>query len=433
MAVLLIYTHKISPRFTYIMRHLFTRMLGIEVRFSSKVEDFIGHKGPKITYTRQPLQNEFFIRSHELLFRQGVEEVEIQLGDWDGLPCFFRTGERSNLPYDIFAASFYLISRYEEYLPHMKDAHGRFPPAESLAHQHGFLHLPLVDLWAYRLLAVLQERFPELRAKPEAYTFRPVIDVTTSHAYAHRGFFRSAAGFFYDLSRFQFRRIWQRIRVWINPSRDPYDNFETLIALHRKYPVEAVFFFQFAEYSTYDKNVSPHNNKFRFLIKSVADYSPVALGVSYTAAGNPEVMKQEKKNLAEVLHRPVQMARMRYNRVDIPQTYRDLVEAEFTDDYTLGYTHRIGFRASTCTPFFFYDLTHETQQPIRVVPFAFHDYALLTFPSREAIWETLDGLYRAVRKVNGTFCCIFSNELLGGYETDSWLALYEEVLAKYHA
>lgn len=433
MAVLLIYTHKISPRFSYIARHLFTRMLGIEVRFSSKVEDFIGHKGPKITYTRQPLQNEFFIRSHELLFRQGVEEIDIQPGDWDGLPCFFRTGERSNIPYDIFAASFYLISRYEEYLPHMKDAHGRFPPVESLAHQLGFLHLPLVDLWAYKLLAVLQERFPELRARPEGYRFSPIIDVTTSHAFAHRGFFRGAAGFLYDLSRFQLRRIWQRIRVWFNPSGDPYDNFDALIALHKKYPVEAMFFFQFAEYSTYDKNVSPHNNQFRFLIKSVADYSPVALGVSYTAAGDPEVMKREKKNLSEVLHRPVQMARMRYNRVDIPQTYRDLVDAEFSDDYTLGYTHRVGFRASTCTPFFFYDMALETQQPIRVVPFAFHDYALLSFSSREAIWEALDGLYKQVRQVNGNFCCIFSNELLGGYETEDWMGLYEAVLAKYHA
>ena len=407
-------------------------MLGIELRFSNKVEDFIAHKGPKFTYSRQPLQNEFFIRSHDLLFQQGVEDVQIQMGDWDGLPCFFATGERSTVPYDVLAASFYLISRYEEYLPHTKDMHDRFPPRESLAFQKGFLHLPLVDLWAYKLLEMLQDRFPELRPDPEGYTFKPIVDVTTSHCFAHRGFFRGLAGLLLDLSRLRFGRMWQRIGVWFRPSTDPYDNFETLIALHKKYPVSAMYFFQFAEYSTYDKNVSPNNNRFRHLIKSVADYSVVSLAVSYTASRNLAIMKDEKKRLSDVLNRPVKYARLRYNRVNIPQSYRDLIEAEFTEDYSLGYTHRIGFRASTCTPFFFYDIALETQQPIRIFPFAFQDYSLLSYPSKQALWEALDGLYRNVKKVNGQFRCVFSNELLGGHQTKGWLKLYEEVLRRYH-
>jgi hypothetical protein len=430
---LLIYTHKISPRLTYISKHIFTRILGIEVLFSSTVEDFIGHKGPKLTYTRQPLQNEFFIRSHDLLFQHGVDEIQIQMGSWKDLPCFFKVGDRSSVPYDIFAASFYLLSRYEEYLPHRKDMHGRFPPQESLAYRQDFLELPLIDLWAYALLESLKERFPDLKARPPEYLFRPIIDVTTSHCYAYRGVMRSLGGFFFDLSRFKFRRMWERIRVWVNPASDPYDNFDKLIAYHKKYPVEAMYFFQFAEYSTYDKNVSPNNNRFRYLIKSVADYSIVSLAVSYTASRNPEVIKYEKKRLSEVLNRPVKYARIRYNRVDIPQTYRDLVKAEFAEDYTMGYTHLMGFRASTCTPFYFYDIALESPQPIRIFPFAFHDYALLRYTSRHKLWEALESLHSNIRKVDGDFTFIFSNELLGGHQTADWLELYREILEKYHA
>lgn len=433
MTVLLLYTHKITPRFAYIAKHLFTRILGVEVQFSTRVEDFIGHKGPKLTYTRQPLQNEFFIRNHDLLFRQGVEKVEVQVGDWEGLPAFFRTGDRSNIPYDIFAASFYLISRYEEYLPHIRDSHGRFPPTESLAYQYDFLHLPLVELWAYRLLAVLQERFPELSANPQGYSFQPIIDVTTSHAFAYRGFFRGLGGLMYDISRLQLRRVWDRIKVGLNQANDPYDNFEVLIALHQKYGVEAKFFFQFAAYSTYDKNVSPHNQKFQALIKMVGDYAPIGLALSYAACDKPEGMKEEKDNLTEVLHRPVHASRMRFNRVDIPQTYRDLVASEISEDYTLGYSHQIGFRASTCTPFHFYDLALESVQPVKIVPFAFHDYALLSFSSRNEIFKALDVLYANLQAVKGNLCIIFSNELLGGHQTEGWLNLYEEILKKYHA
>lgn len=99
----------------------------MDIGFTVKVEEFIRHDGPKITYTKQPLQNEFFIRSHPLLFEQGINEREIQVADWDGLPCFFPAGADSSLPYDIFASSFYLLTRYEEYLPHTTDATDVFP------------------------------------------------------------------------------------------------------------------------------------------------------------------------------------------------------------------------------------------------------------------------------------------------------------------
>ena len=430
--MLLIYTHKITPRFTYIMKHLFTRILGIEVIYATKVEDFIKHTGPKITYTKQPLQNEFFVRSNDLLFEQGVNTFDIEVGDWEGVPCFFRTGERSNLPFDIFSASFYLLSRYEEYLPHIKDIHGRFPPSESIANKNNFLEFPVVDIWAYKLLEKLKERFPDLVSKKKKYTYTSVIDVTTSHCFAYRGFVRGLAGFLLDLATFKLRRVGQRVLVWFNAKKDPYDNFFPLIEMHKKHGVKSIFFFQFASYSTYDKNVSPNNNKFRHLIKSVADYSSVSLAASYSSFHNNELLINEKKRLADVINKPINFSRLRYNRVDIPETYRNLVEAEFTNDYTMGYTHNMGFRAGTCTPFYFYDLALEVKQPIKIHPFAVHDYALKNLKSEEAILAKLDDLHQRVRGVNGDLITIFSNELLGGNQSLDWLGLYNKVIQRYH-
>lgn len=430
--MLLIYTHKITSRFTYIMKHIFTRILGIEVVFTTKVEDFIKHTGPKITYTKQPLQNEFFVRSNDLLFEQGINDLQFKMGDWNGIPCFFATGDRSNIPFDIFAASFYLISRYEEYLPHVKDVHGRFPPTESLAYQHNFLERPVVDIWAFQLLAELKERFPAMEVNNRKFSYTSIIDVTTSHCYAHRGFVRSLAGLLLDVGSLKFKRVVERFMVWLNPGLDPYDNFFSLIELHKNYGVGSMFFFQFAEYSTYDKNVSPNNNRFRHLIKSVADYSIVALGASYSSFDNNALLKAEKKQLSQVINRPINASRMRYNRVDIPTTYRNLVETEFTDDYTMGYTHEIGFRAGTCTPFFFYDIPLEVQQPIKVHPFAVHDYALMKYKDKGEILDKISFLYQETKEVNGEFISVFSNELLGGEGKIDWIDLYSTVLKNYY-
>jgi hypothetical protein len=430
--MLLVYTHKITPRFSYIMKHILTRILGIEILFTTKVEDFIKHNGPKITYTKQPLQNEFFVRSNDLLFEKGINDLQINVGNWDGVPCFFTAGERSNVPYDIFSACFYLLSRYEEYLPHVKDIHGRFPPTESMAFKHGFLKLPVVDLLAFKFLEVLKLRFPNLEHGTRQYRYISIIDVTTSHCYAHRGFLRGGAGFFLDLFSLKPKRLVARVKSWIDPTSDPYDNFSQLIGLHKKYKVESMFFFQFADYSTFDKNVSPHSNRFRFLIKSIADYSAIALAASYSSFGDIGLLKKEKKQLSNVVHRSIDVSRMRYNRVDVPQTYRNLVEAEFTDDYTMGYTHEIGFRASTCTPFYFYDINLEIQQPVKLHPFAVHDYAFPNNKGKEEIMGQIESLYRQVKGVNGELVTIFSNELLGSSISVNWMELYESVISAYH-
>lgn len=136
--MLLIFTHKVTNRLTYTAKQIFEKILGVEMGFTTKVEDFIKHNGPKMTYSKQPLQNEFFVRSNDLLFEQGINDLEIKVSDWDGIPCFFSSGEKSAIPFDIFSASFFLLSRYEEYLPHVKDSVGRFPVKESIAYQNNF-------------------------------------------------------------------------------------------------------------------------------------------------------------------------------------------------------------------------------------------------------------------------------------------------------
>ncbi|WP_337251614.1 hypothetical protein [Maribacter halichondriae] len=123
---------------------------------------------------------------------------------------------------------------------------------------------------------------------------------------------------------------------------------------------------------------------------------------------------------------------MRYNRVDVPETYRRLVEAEFTDDYTMGYTSEIGFRAGTSLPFYFYDINVEIQQPIRIHPFAAHDYAFVNAKDEGQILQEMDLLYHKVKQINGNFLTIFSNELLGSKNKISWKDLYSNVLKRYH-
>ena len=94
--------------------------MGIKIDFTTTIDTFIAHKGPKMSYGKSPLGNEFFAESVDLLFEYGLQNTTIEVNDWDGLPIFFGVSKKSKFPFDVFAASFYLLSRYEEYLPHIK-------------------------------------------------------------------------------------------------------------------------------------------------------------------------------------------------------------------------------------------------------------------------------------------------------------------------
>lgn len=426
--MLLIYTHKITPRINYIFKHFFVRMLKIPITFTTKVNEFVAHNGPKITYSKTPLGSEFFIRSHDLLFEQGINDIDIKIYHWDDVPSFFPVGETSAIPFDIFAASFYLVSRYEEYLPHVQDVHERFSFGESLAFKNGFLEKPLVNIWAFKFLELLKNKFPNYNYASREFKIISTIDVNMAFVFKHKGFVRTTGGFLKDLLNFKFINFRNRLLTILKFREDPYDTFSKLLKIKGENKVYTIFFFSIGDYTTFDKNISSSNINFKSLIKSVADYAKVGLQPSYFTFKNLEKLKKEKKRLEYIINRPVTCARQHYFRLSLPETYQNLIDVDMKEDYTMGYEKAVGFRASTCTPFYFYDLDYEIQTPLKIYPFAVMDITLkqhMRLSNEDSLSKILE-IKNEVKKVNGIFISIFHNETLSENEYwNGWSDIYK--------
>jgi hypothetical protein len=430
---LLIYTPEITIRLRYVAQQFFSRILGLKFTLTTDRRAFLAYSGPKLAYAKQSLGVGLWMKSHDLLFDGGIEDYPIGVVEWSGIPCFFQTAEHEPIACDLLAASFYLLTRYEEYLPHVSDEHGRFPAAQSLGARHGFLTLPVVDLWAQRLLGLLTEQFGDLKAQKNVYHYCSMLNVSASHEFLYRGFLRQISGVLMDILGFKLRRLGYRALVGMGMKRDPYDLYEEVLKAHKKLGQVPKVFFQLAQYGPFDKNVSPYNRHFQHLIKSVGDYAQIALAASYASFDDPELLLEEKKVLSDIVHRPIDSCKTRYNRLNIPLTYRDMVDAGFTQDYSMGYTHDLGFRAGTCTPFYFYDLYLEMQQPIMVYPFAVQDYALLKEKSVADALRKMQAMYDQVHQLGGWMGVIFSMELLGSPQKYDWKKLYVAQLKAFYA
>lgn len=421
--MVLVYTHKITPRLKYAFKHIFTRILEVPVAFTTIIEEFIAHDSVKISYTKQPLGNEIFIRSHDLLFEQGLSDLDIHVYDWDNTKCFFATSDKSGIPFDIFAATFYLLSRYEEYLPHVKDDYGRFMAEESLAFKNNFLKQPVVDIWAYKFKQVIEHQFSNFSFPERSYKIKPIIDVPSPFSFKLKGILRTIGGTLRDLYSFQFRRLYTRYLVLLGLKHDPDDTFKYILNKQKQSEYKFLFFFIIGDYSTYDKGINAQKKQFISLIKHVADYSCVGLKTSFFALDNPAVLKTEKNRIEAILNTTLTASRQSFSKLNLPKSYRNLVELEIFEDYTMGYVNHLGFRAGTCTPFLFYDLDFEIQTPLMINSYHIMDYALLKTHSLLDKKKVLHEIMHEIKKVNGEFIPVFHNYTFS--DIDRWKGFKE--------
>ena len=430
--MLLIYTHKESPRFKYISKQIFERILGISINITYKLEDFVAYSGPKFSYSKQPLSNELFFQSVDLLFEQGVNENIINIKDWNGLPCFYSVFQaESAIPFDVFAASFYMLTRYEEYLPQVKDKLGRFIATSSIANQNNFLQEPVVDWWAQRIKRILLDRFPELEVKEKKFEITLLCEVNEAYAFQKKGWLRTVEGFLFDISHFNFQKIFLRSKTLLGFAKDPFDNFYYLVDSARKRKNKIQFFFGLGNYSSHEKSTSVNSKTYQKLIKSIADYFPVGLRLSYDSLKNDEKLKLEKKRFEQITHRVAEHTFCQYSKINLPNTYRSLVEHEITNDYSMGFMENAGFRAGTCTPFLFYDLDYEIQTPLKITPFCLTNKAFDKINNIEVAMQQTEKLLNKVKSVNGSAFIRIQNDLFDENSTKSifWKKIYEYLLS----
>jgi hypothetical protein len=327
----------------------------------------------------------------------------------------------------MFAAAFYMVSRFEEYLPHIRDKHNRYLAAHSDAFQQGYLHKPLVNIWSFKLKEILLGRFPDLNINTPEYTFISTIDVDAAYAYKNKGLTRALGGILRELQNRNYDEVIKRIRVLCRFEPDPFDTFEFQLELQKKYNYHAIYFILLADYGPNDKNIPYNNRYFKNLIRYLGDYAEIGIHPSYASSIEPALMVMETARLSKILKLEIERSRQHFLKLSLPETYRNLINNDISYDYTMGYAEVPGFRASICTPFPFFDLDQDQATNLLIFPFAvmdgtLNDYMKLT--PAQAI-KTINELINEVKKVGGTFIPLWHNSTLNDLDNwKGWLDVY---------
>ena len=426
---MLIYTSHTSSRLSYIGGTL----LHAEVAFTGSKEKFLAHNGAKINYSNENFCGDaLWVVPYGLLGETTIREQKMECTDWEGLKMFFSTA--GDIPFDIFSASFYLLSRYEEYLPHELDDYGRYAHTNSIAYKEGFLTIPLVNLWMNKLGFILRSKFSGFRFPVSDFRFVPTYDVDLAYSYLHHSLLRNVFGFYRDLLQGKFEKVAERANVYSGSKPDPFDVYNWMDELHEKYQLHPVYFFLLAEKRKgVDKNINPHTKGMQQLMERHVKLYATGIHPSWQSGDNDEVLKTEIGLLERVRKTKVDKSRQHYLRMALPHTYRKLIAAGIADDYSMAYGTVNGFRASYVLPFRWFDLEQNIITSLTVHSFCYMD-STAVFQQRETEEEALAELqhyFNIVKSVNGELITLFHNDFLTEQpEWIGWRKMYANFLEK---
>jgi hypothetical protein len=422
--MLLIYTHQITNRVKYTFNVIFRSVLGIEFEITADEGSFRQFQGVKISYSQKPLGDEIFFQSGELLFETGISS------HLHHSPSP-RAEEKNPPNEDIFSLVFFLISRYEEYIPFTGDNYGRFSAKQSYAYKNNFLQKPVVNIRTKEIQAKIQSRYPELKFRENKYCYTPTIDIDNAYAYLGKSLTRTLGGYARALAKADMADFSKRKNVMSGKENDPYDTYEFQFEIHKKYVLKPIYFFLLGDWATNDKNLPHTNPLMQTLIKNISGKAETGIHPSFASNQDPIKVKTEKERLEKIKNTPVTKSRQHFLKLRFPQTYRNLIEAGIADDYTMGYADEVGFRAGICSPYKWYDLEKEEETNLTIHPFAIMDGTLNSYLklSPEKAVEKVKEIVKEIKDVNGEFITIWHNETLSNWrDWNGWKDVYEEVI-----
>lgn len=429
--MLYILVEKISPRLSYTLNWIFKEQLGISYTCVSSINDIPDQNAAVIAYGKNnEHQFPLFIKANDLLFQQNFEEQTIHYHRWKHTSIIFYNQPGAKIPFDLFGAVFFCISRYEEYTNPKRDKHNRFESKSSIAAQYNFLKEPVVDLWLLALGKILQVQFG-ITAQQRNFTFIPSFDIDIAYNYAEKPLWKNVLGATKDALKGQLKLVRQRQKVISGNAQDPYDNFDWLQQIHAQYQFTPLYFWLLAQQPKgFDTNNNSNSPRMQALLLNHKDKVINGIHPSYSS-NNSHAILMEEIAILKKFNPAVNHSRQHYIKLNLPETYHKLIAAQVYNDYTMGYADSNGFRAGTSNSFYWYNFQEEKVTPLRIHPFVFMDASAIFYdklkPS-EALLE-LEQLYWAIKKTQSQMIVIFHNYTMGlegNYV--GWRTMYQQVL-----
>ncbi|MFZ2635885.1 MAG: polysaccharide deacetylase family protein [Rectinemataceae bacterium] len=339
----------------------------------------------------------------------GTEELEV--GD-----------DEIFIGYDIFASTFFMLTRWEEIINRKRDLFARFPGIESLAYKAGFLDRPVVNEYAIFLANIIKELGRDCSRSRKEFQFILTHDVDQVFYYPEikRFIFRIIKG------KYGLKEIMDTVF-----DRNPYWTFPFLMEQSEKRGLKSRFYFLSSSFTIHDNPLDYNHPKIKSLFAEIKAHGhEIGFHGSFEAYENLDMLTREKKRLEDAAQVSVSRGRQHYLRFSPQWTWKLWDQLGMKEDQTCGYADVEGFRCGTGDSFHAFDLLSRTQLDLIETPLLLMDGTLQDYRDMEhdvAIEKGRD-IVAKCRKYKSSCTILFHNSSFTGKAWEGWDNVYEAIL-----
>jgi len=323
---------------------------------------------------------------------------------------------------DIFASSFFMLTRWEEYVNKIRDEHNRFPGHESTAYKNNFLYRPLVNEYTEMLWNMIKKLgyTEERREKVFELTLTHDVDALT---------YVSSRTIIADVLKRKSLKI-ARDHFKFILRQDPFDTFDFLMSASEKVGVKSHFYFMSSDSKLiYDTGYYLYRRKFSSTIKEIKKRGHIiGFHPGYYTFDDYNRWCYEKQLLEEFVQQEIEEGRQHYLRMDVTKTLPIWDKNDMKIDSTLGFADKEGFRCGTGDIFPVFDFLKRKQLRLKERPLILMDGTLRQYQeySNEKVLEIIQYYISIGKRYNSVITLLFHNSSFFG-EWEGYNSIYNNL------
>lgn len=335
---------------------------------------------------------------------------------------------------DIFASSFFMLTRWEEYVNRERDSHDRFPSEASLSFKNKFLNRPIVNEYIEMLKKMLISLDSSLDFKTHSYKFILTHDI--DHLYAWDSFMKFILNLARDLIRRTslknfFNSIAYYAKVKLKIKNDPYDTYGYIMDLSESIGVKSYFFFMAEGLTSYDNHYSSSSDSAKKIISNILSRGHY-LGIhpTYNAYNNMDQFRKERDELEKNFKTKIAFGREHYLRFELPTTWQIWNDNNILWDSTLNYDVD-GFRCGICYEYNVFNILTQESLQLKEKPLIVMDANNIDKLTPIEMEDHIKELIRKVEKYHGEFVFLWHNSSFNTAKWQKYKSVYENIIT-YH-
>lgn len=376
--------------------------------------------------------------TNKSLIPQNVEFVNYSDFQAGKIAVLFGNGNLKNensevfLENDLFAAIFFMLTRWEEIAVAKFDIHSRFLESENLSVKFDFFDRPIVNEHIQLIHSILLKLGFEISFKKGEYNLFLTHDIDEIAKYdSFFKIFKALGGEILKRKSFKFflKTLKDVYKIKFKKQNDVYNTFDYLMDLAEKKGVKSRFYFIPGHLGEYDIKFDIRNKFIKNITDKIKARSHI-IGIhpSYSSYCNFSQLKIELSRLQN-FSETISEGRQHYLRHNIPQTWQNWEDSNLLIDSSIGFYDRIGFRVGICCEYPVFNVVSRKKLNLRERPLIVMDTALKRqcITKENAEYETLR-LASLVKKYQGDFVLLWHNNNLRANEWEGWDKVYESIL-----